>query len=207
MSTSDNLGINLHNSYADSGIKIYSLSKELYTVLANMEILNRIHIALHNAGMANRILNKPQQIQCFDYICNGYDVIAVLPTGFGKSVLFQLLPDILPTKTTISIVIVLCPLSSIIEDQLHSLKIMSINAGVLPSRYEIENCETLFNNKEDMAADIHLLDDIVNGLTSIVFAHPEDLLSDVGRKLMKSDVYQKNVVACVIDEGHCVEMW
>jgi superfamily II DNA helicase RecQ len=58
-----------------------------------------------------------------------------------------------------------------------------------------------------MAADIHLLDDIVNGLTSIVFAHPEDLLSDVGRKLMKSDVYQKHVVACVIDEGHCVEMW
>ena len=153
-----------------------------------------------------RIL-KPQQIQCFDYICKGHDVIAVLPTGFGKSVLFQLLPDILPTKTTINIVIVLCPLSSIIEDQLHSLKIMSINAGVLPSRYENENCETLFNNKEDMAADIHLPDDIVNGLTSIVFAHPEDLLSDVGRKLMKSDVYQKNVVACVIDEGHCVEMW
>jgi superfamily II DNA or RNA helicase len=106
MSTSDNLGINLHNSYADSGIKIYSLSKELYTVLANMEILNRIHIALHNAGMANRIF-KPQQIQCFDYICKGHDVMAVLPTGFGKSVLFQLLPDILPTKTTINIVVVL----------------------------------------------------------------------------------------------------
>ncbi|CAB4032787.1 ATP-dependent DNA helicase Q1-like, partial [Paramuricea clavata] len=171
-----------------------------------MEILNRIHIALHNAGMVNRIL-KPQQIQCFDYICKGHDVIAVLPTGFGKSVLFQLLPDILPTKTTINIVIVLCPLSSIIEDQLHSLKIMSINAGVLPSHYENKNCETLFNNEDmGMAADIHLPDDLVNGLTSIVFAHPEDLLSDVGRKLMKSDVYQKNVVACVIDEGHCVEM-
>jgi superfamily II DNA helicase RecQ len=56
-------------------------------------------------------------------------------------------------------------------------------------------------------ADIHLPDDIANGLTSIVFAHPEDLLSDVVRKLMKSDVYLKNVVACVIGEGHCVEMW
>jgi hypothetical protein len=40
-------------------------------------------------------------------------------------------------------------------------------------------------------ADIHLPDDIANGLTSIVFAHPEDLLSDVGRQLMRSVVYQQ----------------
>ena len=41
-----------------------------------MEILKRIHIALHNASMADRIL-KPQQIHCFDYIYKGHDVVVV----------------------------------------------------------------------------------------------------------------------------------
>lgn len=49
--------------------------------------------------------------------------------------------------------------------------------------------------------------DIVNGHAKIVFAHPEDILSDVGQKIMITDIIQKNVVPCVIDEGHCVEMW
>ena len=41
---------------------------------------------------------KPQQIQCWVHLLDGKDVIGILPTGFGKSVLFQLLPMIFPTK-------------------------------------------------------------------------------------------------------------
>ena len=48
---------------------------------------------------------------------------------------------------------------------------------------------------------------IVNGDVQIVFAHPEALLSKEGRILMNSDVYKTNVVACVVDEAHCVEIW
>ena len=40
--------------------------------------------------------------------------------------------------------------------------------------------------------------------SKIIFAHPEELLSDVGRTLMKSNVFQNNVVACMINEAHCV---
>ena len=46
-----------------------------------MQNLNRIHIALHNAGMANRIL-KPQEIQCFGYICKGHDAISFSDENF-----------------------------------------------------------------------------------------------------------------------------
>jgi len=49
--------------------------------------------------------------------------------------------------------------------------------------------------------------DVVNGNTSIVFAHPEALLSKEGRELMGSKVFQENVVACIVDEAHCVELW
>ena len=39
---------------------------------------------------------KPLQANCFEYLLKGKDVVAVLPTRFGKSLLFQLLPDFLP---------------------------------------------------------------------------------------------------------------
>ena len=39
---------------------------------------------------------KPKQMQCFDALIHGNDLIAVLPTGYGKSLIFQLLPWILP---------------------------------------------------------------------------------------------------------------
>ena len=37
-------------------------------------------------------------MKCFEYLLKGKDIVAVLPTGFGKSLLFQLLPDIVPVK-------------------------------------------------------------------------------------------------------------
>ena len=62
----------------------------------------------------------------------GYDVIAVLPTGFGKSLIYQLLPFIIPVKSKSNIVIVVSPLTSIIEDQLTILSERGILADVLP---------------------------------------------------------------------------
>ena len=75
----------------------------MYLYQERTEILDKIQVALHNVDMADQSL-KPQQVRCFDFIDKGHDIIAVLPTGFGMSVLFQLLPDILPAKTKINIV-------------------------------------------------------------------------------------------------------
>ena len=145
-------------------------------------------------------------MQCFEYLLKGYDVIAVLPTGFGKSLLFQLLPDVMHTKSSCNIVIVVCPLTSIIEDQLKILKDMGINAKTLhSSKKRINDVTNLFDEEtEDGDYEVHMTD---YDECKILFAHPEDLLSEVGKTLLKSDVFQKNVVACVIDEAHCVEMW
>ena len=62
---------------------------------------------------------KPKQIQCWEHLLNGIDVIGVLPTGYGKSITFQLLSDLLPAKfdDKNNIVIVVCPLNSIMEDR------------------------------------------------------------------------------------------
>ena len=81
---------------------------------------------------------------------NCHDVIAVLPTGFGKSLLFQLLPDFLPVKGEKNIVLVVCPLHSIIEDQLKVLKDRGVSADILQLvRDESADCESLFCSEKD----------------------------------------------------------
>ena len=95
-------------------------------------VLRRLGIAF-NSGNFRSFCLKPLQVKCFDYILKGYDVVAVLPTGFGKSLLFQLLPNLLPIKADKNIVIVVCPLNAIMDDQLKVLKDRKVAADVLGS--------------------------------------------------------------------------
>ncbi|XP_057292520.1 uncharacterized protein LOC130621225 [Hydractinia symbiolongicarpus] len=75
---------------------------------------------------------KPKQVQCFEYLGEGHHVIAVLPTGFGKSLIYQLLPDFVPERKAGNIVLVVSPLTSIIiQDQLVNLTKVGIECGFL----------------------------------------------------------------------------
>ena len=79
-------------------------------------VLKRLGEAFNQRNFPSLSL-KPLQVKCFDYILRRQDVIAILPTVFGNSLLFQVLPDFLPCKNDSNIVVVVCPLNSIIEDQ------------------------------------------------------------------------------------------
>ena len=98
--------------------------------------------------------------------------------------LFHLLPHFIPVKTTKNIVIVVCPLNPIIEDQLKVLKARRITADVLQLAVnEKEPTENLFGNEQEPSEHVvpdstKFPGDVVNGNTSIVFAHPEALLAD-----------------------------
>ena len=84
-------------------------------------LLSRLGMALSRRKFPPFYL-KPLQVKFFEHALRLLDVIAVFPTGFGKSLLFQLLPDFLPVKGEKNIVLVVCPLNSIIEDQLKVLE-------------------------------------------------------------------------------------
>ena len=163
----------------------------------------------------SNICFKPKQVQCFESLIQGQDVIAVLPTGYGKSLIFQLLPWVLPQRISnkTNIVLVVCPLSSIICDQINVLKRRGIAAASLPtpSIEGKDDVSELFSTKptvpEDQNGHQELSNDIINGNLSILFGHPESFLSTDGRNLLKSAPYQKRVVACVVDEAHCVDTW
>ncbi|XP_057296143.1 uncharacterized protein LOC130625081 [Hydractinia symbiolongicarpus] len=55
--------------------------------------------------------------------------------------------------------------------------------------------------------EINISKKVQEGDINLLFAHPEAILSEQGRNLLKSTVYQDNVVGIVIDEAHCVEFW
>ena len=124
----------------------------------------------------------------------------------------------MPVKAEKNIVLVVCPLNSIIEDQLKVLKDRGVSADVLQLvRDDSADCESLFCSEKDdhdrenstAAADLKLKSPskkLVKGDIQIIFSHPEALLSKEGRELMKTQVFKRNLVACVVDEAHCVEL-
>ena len=156
-------------------------------------------------------------------------MIGIFPTGFGKSLIFQLLPDIMsPVSTSVkNIVLVVCPLNSIIHDQMNMLMNLGYPCGMLgfedksktSNHFASENGEedsgehedsSDISDEEDQAKirkDIVCPADVKAGTCKLVFGHPEAFLSGNGRKLLRSPVYQKRVVTCVIDEAHCVMEW
>ena len=226
----------------------------------HFDVAVQLFTKIQNAMLAYNfggICFKPKQIKCWEHLINGNDVIGVLPTGYGKSVLFQLLADLLPVKQlgTNNIVLVVCPLNSIIEDQITCLReIIGVKCGVLRVKKNSDSTVNyrLFsqteskvtkqhkssnNEREDEDIDFLLdevvlhdkeigetspaiddedvqcvelediCDDVVRGSCRVVIGHPEAFLSQQGRKLMRSKVYQKRVVALAIDEAHCVQTW
>ena len=85
-----------------------------------------------------------------------------------------------------------------------------ITANTLACKGQHDSAELLFSTSSSINEDdgkLQIPDDILNGQCSITFAHPEALLTEEGRKLMASQVYQENVAACVIGEARCVELW
>ena len=94
-----------------------------------INFFKRLQYALETQDIS--FMLKVKQIVCLhDVFCN-HDVIAIFPTGFGKSIIYQLLPNLIPTKKEKNIVVVVSPLNSIIEDQLSSLKKRNVTAAVL----------------------------------------------------------------------------
>ena len=95
-----------------------------------VKVFKYIQYSLHKHDISGFCL-KVKQVQCFESLVTGHDVVCVLSTGYGKSLLFHLLPQLLPVKSTNNIVIVVCPLISIIEDQVKKLQSRNISVAVL----------------------------------------------------------------------------
>ena len=200
---------------------------ELIAFLACLEF------AVLNSAYHNNIL-KPKQVICLESIYLGKDVIFILPTGYGKSLIFHLTPMLMFAKDYIkrtdspsswksngictedvsTIVIVVSPLNSLIQDQISRLKSCGLRASAIS--INIGELEEITDNDVNLGStplyncDFRLCekDRLLKGQYHIVFAHPESIISTkFGRDMILSETYKERVVSIVIDEAHCILDW
>ena len=143
---------------------------------------------------------KKQQIDCLRFIFEGASPVVVnLPVGFGKSLIFHLLPALFRHKYSLSssapsVVLVISPLSLIQTDQVTRLQ-----------KVNISSCRIEANGT---VCDHSQLSEVLNGQIDIVHCHPEALFcTEAGSTLLCSPAFKTHLVAVVIDECHKVQEW
>ncbi|AMR32123.1 recombinase RecQ [Mucilaginibacter sp. PAMC 26640] len=128
---------------------------------------------------------RPMQEEIIASVLQGNDTLALLPTGGGKSVCFQV-----PALAREGICIVVSPLIALMKDQVENLKAKGIDA--------ISIVSGMSKREVDLA-----LDNCIYGYIKFLYLSPERLLSDLVRERIK----YMNVNLFAVDEAHCISQW
>ncbi len=175
--------------------------------MADQSRIELFHEALNNGlqslGFTDIYLKEKQYEVLKELVVNKKDVLAVLPTGYGKSLIYQLLPPVLnfmePAER--STVIVISPLNALIRDQIVKIREAGLNVCVLKG-----------DRGDDGGDDVSLtgitLEALSRATYDLIFAHPEVVVdSKKVSQLLKSPTFNRKVRAIVVDEAHLVIDW
>lgn len=128
---------------------------------------------------------RPLQEDIINAVLGGKDTLALLPTGGGKSICFQV-----PALLKEGICIVVSPLIALMKDQVENLKKREIPAVAIVSG--------MHRKEIDIA-----LDNCIFGKTKFLYISPERLSSDFARVR----IADMKVSLFAIDEAHCISQW
>jgi ATP-dependent DNA helicase RecQ len=126
---------------------------------------------------------RPNQEDIINCILSGQDTLAIMPTGGGKSICFQLPALVLP-----GITIVISPLIALMKDQVDSLKANGIAACYINSSQSSEEQQLHIQNLKD-------------NKVKLVYVAPESL------SYLENAFSQITVSLIAIDEAHCISAW
>ena len=128
---------------------------------------------------------RPGQREVVEALLSGRDVLALWPTGAGKSLTYQLPALIMPGLT-----VVVSPLIALMEDQVRQLQKRNLPAAYLSS-------------SQSTSEKVHILSQLEQKKLKMLFAAPERLLEDDFLARL-----QKQVISLLaVDEAHCINQW
>lgn len=133
---------------------------------------------------------EPLQENAARAAVEGESLIAVFPTGGGKSITFQL-PALMSGELVHGLTVVISPLQSLMKDQVDNLESKGLTSAV--------TVNGLLNPIERADAFRRVAD----GSANLLYISPEQLRS----KTVESILLRRNVVRFVIDEAHCFSAW
>ena len=128
---------------------------------------------------------RSNQREVIEALLSGQDVLAIWPTGAGKSLTYQLPALILPGLT-----IVVSPLIALMEDQVRQLQQRHLPAAYLSS-------------SQTLAEKAQILTQLEQKQLKMLFAAPERLLENNFLELLK----KQNISLLAVDEAHCINQW
>ncbi|MDE6244986.1 MAG: DNA helicase RecQ [Treponemataceae bacterium] len=130
---------------------------------------------------------RPLQLEIIKSVLSGNDTLAIMPTGGGKSLCYQI-----PALMFTGITIVVSPLISLMQDQVSALQENGVDAVFLNSALEWEAYMLTINR-------------IRSGNVRLLYVSPEALAAGKIISLLKE--YEISVSCITIDEAHCVSEW
>ncbi len=128
---------------------------------------------------------RPLQEDIIASVLQGNDTLALLPTGGGKSVCFQV-----PAMLTDGVCLVISPLIALMKDQVENLKKKGIRAQAIFSGMRAEEVDVAFDN-------------CVHGAVKFLYLSPERLVTDLARQR----IARMKVCLIAVDEAHCISQW
>jgi ATP-dependent DNA helicase RecQ len=133
---------------------------------------------------------EPLQKNAVQAAVDNKSILAVFPTGGGKSITFQI-PALMSGENTKGLTVVISPLQSLMKDQVDNLEKIGITDAVT------------INGLLDPIERAKSIQRVKDGFASILYISPESLRSKTTEKLLLG----RNVVRFVIDEAHCFSSW
>ena len=128
---------------------------------------------------------RPGQEAVINAILKGRDILAVMPTGAGKSLCYQV-----PAMLLSGITLVISPLISLMQDQVKALNEAGVNAAFINSSLSEKELNDTFKNA-------------YKGHYKIIYVAPERLMSEGFISFAKS----VEISMVTVDEAHCISQW
>ncbi|MGL4321664.1 MAG: DNA helicase RecQ [Paracoccaceae bacterium] len=128
---------------------------------------------------------RPGQEEIVDAVLAGRNTLAIMPTGGGKSLCFQL-----PALCRDGVTVVISPLIALMRDQVRALKAAGVEAGALTS-----------GNTEDETEEVFAALD--EGRLKLLYIAPERLAAGATLPMLR----RINTTLIAVDEAHCVSQW